>query len=439
MSLPKRVAKKQHSSFKHLGTYQGVEEYELTKNGLRVLYHYNNSAPVAGLMVTYLVGSRYEATGNTGATHILEHLMFKGTKKFPSKKGKSILEQFSQRGALVNASTWLDRTNYYEVLPDTHFEFAVQVEADRMRNTLITKKDLAEELPAVLSEYAMHAESSPVEFLDEQLWATSYIAHPYHHATIGWLSDIEQITVEKLQHFYDTYYHPNNAVVSVVGSIERSQALELIERHFGIHARSQHSIPRPFTKEPPQYGKRFIEVHRVGTKNVVGLAFKVPEALHADTPALTVLSAVLGDEKTSRLYKALVEKKLTSSVWINYMPFYDPSLFILYATPNEGVAHEEIERVFFEECEKILTKGITASELARVLAKVNTELAFARDGHYAILSSLNESIATGDWRFFFDLPKKVSKVTPEAVIAVAKKYLTKKTATVGYYRAEQQK
>lgn len=438
MSKKIQASKKslRHASFTQLRTYHGIQEFVLKKNGLRVLYRYDNTSPVVGLMVTYLVGSRHEVTGTTGSTHILEHLMFKGSKKFPPKKGESLLELLSKKGGLVNASTFLDRTNYYEVIPNEHFEFVVELEADRMRNALITQKDLSEELPAVRSEYAMHTGSDPVEFLDEQIWATAFLAHPYHHSTIGWLSDIEHASVEKLQEFYDTYYYPNNAVVTVIGNIEQTKALSLIAKHFGVHKKSPHIISQPKTLEPTQYGRRFVEVEREGTKDVVAVAFKVPEALHADTSAVMVLSSILGDGKTSRLYRGLVEKDIASNVWSSYMPFFDPSLLMLYVTPSKGVSHEKVEEAILHECEKIIQRGVSKNELDRVLSGVTTEIAFSRDGHYAMLSSLNESIAAGDWRLFFDVPKNIEKVTPKKMKDVARTYLSKNTMTVGYYRAK---
>ena len=441
MSKKKQASKKslKHASFNHIGTYHGIQEFELKKNGLRVLYHHVPTAPVVGLMVTYLVGSRHEVSGTTGSTHILEHLMFKGSKNFPAKNGESALELFTKKGALVNASTFLDRTNYYEVLPDQYIEFAVQLEADRMRNACITSKDLEEELPAIRSEYAVHLGSDPVEFLEEKMWSIAFLAHPYHHSTIGYLSDIEHASVDALKNFYDTYYHPNNAVVTVIGSVEQDRALSLIAKYFGVHKKSPNPIPQPHTTEPEQNGRRFVEVNREGTKDIVAIAFKIPEALHADTPAVMALTAILADGKNSRLYGALVDAGLASDVWSSYMPFFDPSLLMLYATPSDNVTHEEIEKVLLSECKKIIQKGVTEKELAHVVTGVTTEIAFSRDGHYAMLSSLNESIATGDWKFFFDLPRTITAVTTHMVQAVAQKYLVEQGMTVGYYRANKKK
>lgn len=415
------------------GVYHGIEEYELKKNGLRVLYQYNDTAPVAGLMVTYLVGSRHEAVGHTGATHLLEHLMFKGSKRFPPKRGVSVLDRLGEKGALVNASTWLDRTNYYEVLPDEYFELAVELEADRMRNAILTEKDRAEEMPAVRSEFARH-ENSAMEMLDKCVWAAGFMAHPYHHPTIGWQDDFEQVSIERLKRFYNDYYWPNNAYVTVVGAIERERALSVIHTHFGVHPRSPHPIPAPYTREPIQNGRRFTEVRRNGTKDIVCLAYKMPEARHPDMPALLALGTVLAGGQTSRLYRRLVESRLCVSVESMVMPFFDPSLFQLFATVAQGVSHERVERAMLEVVHRVQEEGILDAELSRVRSALETEIAFARDGHYAMLSALNEAIATGDWRFFFDLPRTLGRVTAQDVRTVAEKYLVPATSTVGYYR-----
>jgi len=428
------TAQRNPAGYRRLGSYHDVEEYELTTNGLRVLYKHDPTSLVVGLMVTYLVGSRNEALGHTGATHLLEHLMFKGSKKFPSKSGMGALDHFAKTGAKVNATTWLDRTNYYEVMPRKHINFAIELEADRMRHAVISEKDRAEEMPAVRSEYA-RGENDPLDALDKHVWATAYQAHPYHHSTIGWLPDIENISIERLQRFYDTFYWPNNAYVSVIGDIERTTALTLIRRYFGVHPRSPHPIPTVYTQEPEQKGRRFVEVRRAGTKHLVGVAYKVPQALHPDTPALLALSSILAGGTTSRLHQALVDTNLATSVRSMYVPLRDPSLMPFYATLAHGVSHKRVESVIQAQIRKLTTAGVTQHELARVLAALQTDMAFARDGHYAMLSVLNESIASGDWKYLFDLPAHVGGVRAADVRRVARTYLTDLAMTVGHYHA----
>lgn len=412
--------------------YHSIEEYELEHNGLRVLYKQDLGAPVAGLMVTYLVGSRNEATGHTGATHLLEHLMFKGSRRFPKKGGLSVIDRLEEKGALMNATTWLDRTNYYEVLPEEHLPFAIRLEADRMRNALITEKDRADEMPAVRSEYAM-GENDAYEKLETHLFATAFMAHPYHHNTIGWLSDIEQVSIERLREFYNTYYWPNNAYVSVITRRPRDEVLAHVRTEFGQHRRSPHAIPVPYTAEPPQLGRRFVEVRRAGASQIVGLAFKVPEALHRDTAALLVLAHVLGGGKTSRLYRALVDKKLASEAVVHFTPSKDPTLLRIYVKLARGQEHDAMYERVLVQCKRLVVRGITNDELARTIAQLETELAFARDGHYATLSALNEAIAIGNWHFYFDLLEAVSRVTPDDVQRVASTYLDISRSTLGYY------
>ncbi len=432
-----RTTAKVPTAYTLLRSEYGVEEFLLKKNGLRVLHIVNNNAPVVGLMVTYYVGSKHDPKGGTGQAHILEHLMFKGSKKFPPKRGVSVLELLGKKGALVNASTWVDRTNYYEVFPLEHFEYCVRLEADRMRNAFLRKSDLEEELPAVTSEYAMRVSNSPEALLSDMVWATAFTNHPYRNPTIGWYGDIEKTQVSSLIDMYDTYYHPNNAVITVLGNIERNEALRVIERYFGEHPKSKNPIPRVGIVEPPQEGRRFVEVTRPSTKDIVSVSFKVPETLHSDTPALIVLDSLLGDGKLSYLYTRLVEGKKASGTWTEYMPFHDPSLLSLCATPCKGVSHEDVEKEILKVCEDVAKKQIPKTIIERVIAQIQTTIAFTRDGHYATLSMLNESIASGDWTMFFALPKKLASVTKEDVQRVAKKYLTKEAMTVGYFRARE--
>ncbi len=422
------------TGFRFVKKRYGIEEYVFTKNGLRVLFGFDKDAPVAGLMVTYLVGSRNEVAGTTGSTHILEHMMFKGSKKFQPKKGMSVIDLLGKKGAQVNATTFLDRTNYYEVLPKEHFAFALELEADRMRYALITQKGLDGELPAVKSEYAMYA-NEPTSHLDEKVWATAFQNHPYHHSTIGWFEDIEHATAEKLTAFYDTFYHPNNAVVTVLGGIEKREAFTLIKKYFGVHSRSPQPIPQVYAQEEEQTGKRVIEVSRRGAANVVSLSYKVPEALHTDTPALMVLSEILASQTTSRFESTLVKKALVSKAYVHYQPFRDPSIMSFVALPVASDGHEKVTEAMMQEFVRVQAGGVTQEEVARVSAQLQTDMALARDGYYAQLSVLNEALAVGDWSFYHDLAKQVTQVTPSMVQEVAQKYLTDCGLTVGYYRA----
>ena len=201
----------------------GIFEYRLASNGLQVLLLPQPVVPVVAFMVTYRVGSRNEVTGLTGATHMLEHLMFKGTEKFNRKLNNSVFNVLQSVGAQVNATTWYDRTNYYELLPKDYLPLAIEIEADRMRGALINEEDLESERTVILNEFD-RGKNDPVRNLYDSVWSTAFVAHPYHHPTIGWRSDIENATVKGLRHFYDTYYRPDNATVSVLGDFEPVRA-----------------------------------------------------------------------------------------------------------------------------------------------------------------------------------------------------------------------
>ena len=419
---------------KFIRELDGISEYRLEKNGLRILLAPDPYAPVVGFMVTYHVGSRNEAIGYTGATHLLEHLMFKGSKHFNKQKKNTIWEILETKGALVNATTWNDRTNYYEVVPREHLKAAVALEADRMRHAYIREEDRQSEMTVVRNEFE-RGENSPMEALDKQIWALAYQAHPYHHSTIGWRSDIEQVPIARLKQFYDDFYWPDNATVSVVGGLEVKEALAMIVKAFGVHPPKKGGYLPMYTEEPRQEGERRAIVSRAGNTDMVGVAHKIPSATHDDLPALVILLIILSHGKTSRLYRALVDSAKAIDVSANCFQFRDPSLLITYVTLVPGVTHEEAEAVVKAEYRKIAEKGVTKLELDRAKRAIRAYLASRRDGPYVFLSALNEEIATGDWTRFSTFPNRLAQVTSKAVQMVAKQYLVDDQSTIVYFKA----
>ena len=254
-----------------------IDEYRLDANRLQVLLMPDHSVPVFTFMVTYHVGSRNEVTGTTGATHLLEHLMFKGSQDYNYDLSTGFDTLLDRIGATNNATTWLDRTNYYEEVPSDHLELSVQLEADRIRGLLLRESDRQPEMTVVRNEFE-RGENDPVEALDKEITAAAFVAHPYHHPTIGWRSAIEKVPIEKLRNFYDIFYWPNNATVTLIGDFDPVTALRLIGKYYGpIHASPQ-PIPQIYTEEPAQQGPRRVMVKRPGELGVVGLAYKVPAA-----------------------------------------------------------------------------------------------------------------------------------------------------------------
>ena len=410
----------------------GIKEYTMTSNGLRVLLKQDNTAPVATFMVTYEVGSRNEAIGYTGSTHLLEHLMFKGSRKFNTKKGNSVFQTLQSLGARMNATTWLDRTNYFAVLPSEHLETLIEIEADRMRNAYIKEEDRQSEMTVVRNEFE-RGQNSPSGVLDENIWATAYQAHPYHHSTIGWKEDIENVSIERLKEFYDTFYWPNNATAIAIGDFTEADALSMIKKHFGKIRKSTKPIPEVYTAEPKQEGIRTITLKRAGQQGIVGVAHKTPSATDPDAATFMVLSSILSSGKNSRFYKNITDKGLTTSVYIWDSLFRDPGLFTVYANLSPDVDHKTVEEAIVNEYEKIKKDGVSEEEVKKAQSQLIASMKFSQDGSYAVASGLNEAIASGDWTLYTTYGDKIGAVTKEDIKKVVNKYFLKDLSTVGYF------
>ncbi|HEX8591456.1 MAG TPA: pitrilysin family protein [Candidatus Paceibacterota bacterium] len=409
----------------------GIKEYQLKKNELRILLAQDKSVPVAGCMVTYHVGSRNEATGYTGATHLLEHLMFKGSEKFNKENGRFMDRLFESRGSIINATTWFDRTNYFEIVPKDVVPLAIEVEADRMRTARFTEADKTTEMPIVRSEYEMN-ENQPLEALDKQIWATAFVAHPYHHPTIGWLSDIENVSIGRLKQFYDDFYWPNNATVTITGNFDEMEVLALIKKYFGVHPPAPRPFPALYTEEPLQQGQRRVIVKRAGAP-MICVAHKIPSALNEDMPALLMLATILYDDKSTRLYKRFVDSALATNVLVQANPLKDPSLFQAFVTLAPDTSHDRAEKILLQEYDDLIEKGVTAAELRRAKRAWRVYWSKRLDGPWAVLEGLNEDIGRGDWTRFVTLPAAVDRVSATDIRRVAKKYLVEDQSTVGWF------
>ena len=410
----------------------GIYELRLRSNGLRVLLIPNPVAPVVTFAIVYHVGSRNEAVGHTGATHLLEHLMFKGTANYSREKGTAIAAVLEALGARFNATTWFDRTNYYETIPSDKLEVAVDIEASRMRGSLLRDEDRAPEMTVVRNEFE-RGENSPFQVLYKDTFAIAFREHPYHHPTIGWRSDIEGVTTARLKEFYDVFYHPNNATAMLIGDFETGEALATIERHFGAIPASSGPIPRVYTVEPPQEGERRFVVRRAGQVAWCALSWRTVEALHADTHALAVLGNVLGGGLTGRLYQALVEKSLALSVTVVAWQLRDPALFSVFAPVRPGVEPAAVEAVIRDEAGRVVRDGITAAELEKAQTQIEAEVIFDRDSTDQIAASLSEAIAVADWGWYADYTARIREVRPEDVQRVARTYFVEDGLTVGTF------
>ena len=418
--------------FTYVRTVGDISEYRLDTNGLQVLLKPVHSAPVITFMVTYHVGSRNEVTGTTGATHLLEHLMFKGTEKFDRSKGTGFDQVLERVGAETNATTWLDRTNYFATVPSNALPLLVEVEADRMRNLALREEDRRPEMTVVRNEFE-RGENNPRSALEKEIWSSAFIAHPYHHDTIGWRSDIEKVPNEKLRAFYDTFYWPNNATATLIGDFETADALSIIKQNYGPIPKAPHEFPKVYTEEPEQSGQRRVMVKRAGELGVVALAHKIPAATHPDYPAVQVLATILTSGKTSRCYRSLTDKNLTTDVSAFTSFNLDPTLDIIFASLVTGVKHEDVEPKLVAEIEKVKKDGVTPAEVQSAIGQLLAARAFARDGSFAQASELNECIAVGDWSLFLTLDDKLKAVTAADVLRVAKKYYLERHSVAGWF------
>ena len=409
-------------------------------NGLMVLTRELHNAPVATFWVWYRVGSRNEALGITGASHWVEHMMFKGTERL--NKG-DIFKLISQNGGVNNAFTWMDYTAYFETLPSDRLDLAVQIESDRMMNSAFDPDEVNAERTVIISEREGH-ENDPEFWLGEELQATAFHVHPYHHDTIGWKVDLERMTRDQLYNHYRHYYVPNNAIVVAAGDFETSALLDKLHATFGQLPRGEEVVPLRI-EEPPQEGERRVVVRRPGATCYFSAAYHAPRATDADFFPCFVLSGVLGGAsslaaggraspgRSSRLYRALVEKELASGVHCSYFPMLDPYLFDISATVRPGVDIARVERAIFGEVERIASQPISDAEYEKVLKQTRAQYVYAEDGvsNHGYRLGMLEVVAS--YRMYDTFLENLEKVTKEDIQRVAAKYLAETNRTVGWF------
>lgn len=405
---------------------EGIREYRL-KNDLRVLLFPDTSKTTFTLNVTYLVGSRHENYGETGMAHLLEHLVFKGT-----KTSGNIMEQLSKRGAQFNGTTWFDRTNYFETLTNTgdNLQWAVAMEADRMVNSKISAKDLKTEMTVVRNEFE-NGENNPFGLLYKQVRSVAFDWHNYGKVTIGNRSDVENVPIEKLQAFYKKYYQPDNAVVTLAGNFDPEKALALINKEFGKIKKPSRKLSKLYTVENPQDGERSVTVRRVGELPFVMTAYHTPSVRHPDSAALSVLNEILTDAPSGRLYKSLVQTKEATQVFGLGDSLNDAGLFMYGVVLGKDNDVKNAEKKLIKTLEDFKTPS--EEEIKRVRTRVLTSYEQALTKPENVGVALSEAIGAGDWRLFFQIRNDVEKVTAKDVDRVAKKYFKPTNRTLGFF------
>ncbi|MBS1186903.1 MAG: insulinase family protein [Burkholderiaceae bacterium] len=411
---------------------QATHEFRLA-NGMKIIVREDHRTPTVVHMVWYRAGSMDETSGTTGVAHVLEHMMFKGTKTL---KPGEFSRKVAALGGRENAFTGKDYTAYYQQIDSAKLGEVITLEADRMNNLVLDEKEFAPEIKVIMEERRLRTEDRAASLLDESLQATAFTAHPYRWPIIGWMSDLQRMTVHDAQDWYQRWYAPNNATMVVVGDVKPAQVRALAEQHFGAIAARPLPLTRPQT-EPQQRGIKRVLVKAPAENPAVILAFKVPALRDIeqdeDAYALDVLEAVLDGYDNARLNSKLVRAdKIAHSVNASYDGFVrGPTLFTLAGTPVKGVSTLELEKRLRAEIERIANDGVTASELQRVKTQLIASQVYKRDSVFGQAMEIGSMEMAGVKHTDIDrIIDQLKAVTPQQVQAVARKYFGDDALTI---------
>jgi predicted Zn-dependent peptidase len=419
------------------GIFAQVEADDVTsftlKNGMKFLVVEDNSIPNANMYLFYRVGSRNEHPGITGLSHFFEHMMFNGAKKYGPKMFDNVMEY---NGGANNAYTTEDVTVYTDWFPASATEVIFDLESDRISSLSIDPKMVNSERGVVLSERSTGLENSPWRLLSENIQATAFQEGPYHWPVIGYEADIKNWTKEDLEMYFKTYYAPNNCVVVISGNVKADEIKKLAQKY--LEPIPAQPAPAPVhLVEAPQVGERRIVVKKEVANPYLGVAYHVPNARHQDYYALDILSTVLSNGNSSRLYSALVDKKqLASSVSTSFGPSFDASLFNIFAVTNKDKNVADLEKAIYQEIEKIQRDGITENELQ----KVKNQKLIEFYNQVETINGKSNNIGSyevffGDYHKMFEAPAAYNKVTVADIKRVANEYFKKSNRTVGVLKS----
>ncbi|WP_035649048.1 pitrilysin family protein [Flavobacterium sp. ASV13] len=422
----KSVATKETPKF--ITNVEGVKEYSL-KNGLKVLLIPDASQSNMVVNIVYNVGSRNEGYGEKGMAHLLEHMLFKSTKNLGDIK-----KMLSDKGGNANGTTWLDRTNYYEVFPsnDENLKWSIQMEADRMINATILQTDLDKEFSVVRNEFEI-GENNPDRVLQERIVSTAYLWHNYGNSTIGSKEDIERVKANTLRVFYEKYYQPDNATLIVAGKFDEQKTLQYVGQYFGAVPRPKRVLDKTYTIEPAQDGEKFVELKRAGESKNMGALYHTVSYADKDYAALDALGEILTADPSGYLYKSLVETQKVSSLYFWQPTVRDASyMYFGFAIPNDKdiKATQDIVRA---ELDKIITTKYTDQDVSRAQAKIIKQIDAIKNNTISFAINLTEIIGSGDYRLGYLYRDAVEKLTKEDIQRVAEKYFRSNNRTVGIF------
>jgi zinc protease len=409
-----------------------VTEFKLD-NGLKMLVKEDHRAPVVVSQIWYKIGSSYEHNGTTGLSHVLEHMMFKGTTKHGPNEFSRII---SENGGRENAFTGQDYTAYFQQLEKSRLGISFELEADRMENLILDPAEFAKEVQVVMEERRMRTEDKPESLTYEQFNATAYVNSPYHHPVIGWMDDLKSMTADDLRAWYQSWYAPNNATLVVVGDVNPQEVYALAQKTYGtVKARPVPTV-KP-QREMEQRGERRITVKAPAQLPNLIMGYKVPVVKTAEAEwepyAIDMLASVLDGGNSARFSKHLVRGgEIASQVGAGYDTFARlDEMLIISGTPAQGRSVEELEKAIREQVERLKTEPVSREELARIKAQVVAAKVYEKDSVFYQAMQLGTLETVGlDWRLSDQYVNKLRAVSPEQIMQVAKKYIIDDRLTV---------
>lgn len=415
----------------------------MLENGLKVLLLEEHTAPLVSVWCWYKVGSADELPGFTGVSHWVEHMNFKGTTNIARDQMKGLIEQC---GGAWNGYTWLDQTTYLGTASADALDRLLFIEAERMARGLFHPEDCESERTVIISELKGN-ENDPDSLLDQELVATAFKAHPYRHPTIGWLSDLEAMTRDDLYAYYRRYYAPDNATLVIVGDIDPEDTMTRVREHFGAFAPGG-PLPRRRTREPEQTGERRVVLRREGTTAYFRAGFHAPAVSDPQFVPALLLDAVLTGAKgvnlwtafrvappqrRARLYQAVVEQGLASSLHGAMLPTAEPYLYTLSATATQGTSLEALEGAVLGALDLVAASGVTEEELARAKRQLHAQMVFDGDSVSNVAHQLGFFESIGGVDLFLDMPRRIAAATLADVNAVAASLFAASNRTIGYF------
>lgn len=404
--------------------------YEKTlDNGLKVVaIPMDNDSNVITTDIFYNVGSRDEIMGKSGIAHMLEHLNFKSTKNLKAGEFDKIVKGF---GGVNNASTGFDYTHYYIKSSTKNLDKSLELYADLMENLTLKDEEFQPERDVVAEERLWRTDNNPMGYLYFKLFNNTFTYHPYHWTPIGFMSDIQNWSIEDIKSFHDKYYSPNNAILIVAGDITKEEVFKTAKKHFGsIKNKVEKTDEKFYMQEPKQDGAKSLIIHKDSQVQMLAINFHIPNFLHEDQVALSALSELLSSGKSSRLNELLVDKKqLVNTVYAYNMELKDPGVYMFLAVCNPGVNAKEVEKLIWKEIEKVKQGKIKQSELDKIKINTKSDFIFSLESSSSVASLYGSYLIRGSIEPLMTYEKNIENLKLEDIIKVANKYLTKETST----------